>query len=86
MNVDKGLNYVEYVVDCRGLGCCLYINTCSGGIYEGHNTPLCYHTDQGPMFNGQGAYCDLNTAYVVFLIFTTQLCQYFSVVFFHFST
>ena len=32
MNVDKGLNYLEYVVDCRGLRCRLYINTRSGGI------------------------------------------------------
>ena len=29
-------------------------------------------------YNGQGAYCGLSTASEVFLIFTTQLYQYFS--------
>ena len=50
--------------------------------YEGHNTPLGYHTDQGPkgigQYDGQGVYCGLSTASEVFLIFTTQLYQYFS--------
>ena len=32
--------------------------------------------------NGQGVYCGLNTASVVFLIFTSQLYQYFSVLFY----
>ena len=51
--------------------------------YEGHNTPLSYHTDQGPyghgQYNGQGVYYGLSTASEVFLIFTTQLYQSFSV-------
>ena len=29
-------------------------------------------------YNGQGVYCGLSTASEVFLIFTTQLYQYFS--------
>ena len=32
-------------------------------------------------YNGQGVYCGLTTASEVFLIFTTQLYQYFSVFF-----
>ena len=41
-----------------------------------------YYTDCGPIgfgqYNGQGVYCGLSTASEVFLIFTTQLYQYFS--------
>ena len=41
------------------------------------NTPLGYHTDQGPQghgqYDGQGVYYGLSTATKVFLIFTTQL-------------
>ena len=44
--------------------------------YEGHNTPLGYHTDQGRGQNdGQGKYFGLSTASEAFLIFTTQLCS-----------
>ena len=43
--------------------------------YEGHNTPLGYHTDQGPwgcgQCYGQGLYWGPSTASEVFLIFTT---------------
>ena len=46
---------------------------------------LSYNADQGTQgrgqCNGPGVYCDLSTASEVFLIFTTQLCQYFSVFF-----
>ena len=52
--------------------------------YEGHNTPLGSHTDQGPC-NGQGVYCGLSTAYEEFLIFTTKLYQYSSLYFFLFA-
>ena len=48
----------------------------------GHNTPLGYYTDQDPkghsQYDGQGVYCCPSTASEVFLIFTTQLYQYFS--------
>ena len=55
--------------------------------YEGHNTPLGCHTDQGPQvrgqYDGQGVYCGLSTASEVF-IFTTQqylyLCDYHAIV------
>ena len=33
-------------------------------------------------YNGQGMYCGVSAAYEVFLIFTTQLYQYFSVSFY----
>ena len=53
--------------------------------YEGHNTPLGCYTDQGPLgcclYNGQGVYCGLSTASVVFLVFTTQLYKHFSLFF-----
>ena len=55
--------------------------------YEGHNTPLGCCTDQGPQgwsqYDDLGMYCGLSTASEVFLIFTTQLYQYFSGVFFY---
>ena len=52
--------------------------------YEGHNTPLGYHIDQGPwgrrQYDDQGEYCDLSTASEVFFIFTNHLylclCNY----------
>ena len=48
--------------------------------FQGHNTPLVYCTDQGPVwrgqYNGQGLYCGLSYAYVVFFIFTTKLYQF----------
>ena len=47
--------------------------------------PLSIYTDQGPkgrgQCNSQGVYCGLITASETFLIFTTQLYQYFSVLF-----
>ena len=53
--------------------------------YEGHNTPLGCYTDQGQQgrvqYDGQGVYCGASTASEVFLIFTTQLYQYLSVIF-----
>ena len=52
---------------------------------SGHNTHLGYYTDSGPMclgqYNGLGEYCGKSTASEVFLIFTTQLYQFFSVFF-----
>ena len=43
--------------------------------YKGHDTPLGYHTDQGPyncgQYDGQGVNCCLGTASEVFPIFTT---------------
>ena len=45
--------------------------------YEGHNTPLGYHTDQGSLgssqYDWQGEYCGLNMDSEVFLNVTTQL-------------
>ena len=45
--------------------------------YEGHNTPQGHHTNQGPKGRGQydvlEAFCGLNTASEIFLIFTTQI-------------
>ena len=48
--------------------------------YEGHNTPLCCYTDQGPSgchrYDGYDVYCGLNTASEVFRIFATHLYSY----------
>ena len=35
----------------------------------------------GSQYNGQGEYCGLSTASELFLIFTIQLCHFFSVYF-----
>ena len=47
----------------------------------GHNTPLCYNTMGHGQYNGQVVYCGMSTASEVFLFFTTQLYQYFSMLF-----
>ena len=46
--------------------------------YIGNKGKFLIYGGRGP-YNDQGVYCGLSTASEVFLIFTTQLYQYFSV-------
>ena len=57
--------------------------------YKDHNTPLLAglltkaRRAAVTQYDSHGVYCGLSTASEVFLIFTTQLYQYFSVFYLH---